>query len=191
MISKYVSAITSPFLIIPIFALWIIATYSKSLNEFTLWGATFIFLTVIPTFIYVYRGVKQGEFTDLHVAIKEQRDKPFLIAILGSLLLIGAYFIEQVPREIFSLSIILLVNGIIFYLITKLSKVSIHAAAFAGSIFIATILISGYTALLLLFLPLVIWARIKRDRHNLWQAVASVILIGLTTIITFYFLNLF
>lgn len=66
MSAKYISAVTSPFLIIPLFALWVIAVYSKTFGEFLIWTATFIIFAVLFPFAYVYHGIKKGKLTDLH-----------------------------------------------------------------------------------------------------------------------------
>src|SRR5687767_5573412 len=115
MFSKTVSILTSPFIIIPIVGLWVTFVYTHTIHSFLMLGMSFIVFIVFLPFIYVYIGVQRGHFTDLHVAIREQREKPFLISILGSVLLLFVYYLQNAPPEGFELATLLLANGIVFY----------------------------------------------------------------------------
>lgn len=190
MLAKIISTITSPFLIIPAFGLWIIGFFSYSLKEFSFLGLSFISLTILLPFIFIYIQKRRGKITDLHVTIKEQRAEPFLIATIGSLFLIEIYKLTNAPEIIFYLAILLTINGLVFYLITKFWKISIHTASFCGSVLIISILINPYFLFLLILLPLIIWSRTKREKHNFWQGIFAILIVSFIIIISFYFLKI-
>ena len=187
MLAKIISTITSPFIIIPIFGLWVTYAYTNTISSFLALGASFVVFIVLLPFVYVYSGVRNGHFTDLHLAIREQREKPFLVSILGAILLLFAYYFQNSPPEGIELTTLMLVNGIIFYLITRFSKISVHAAAFFGSTIVVSIFIDSRLMLLALLVPLIIWARLKRQKHNLSQAIFSIVVVGVITFIGHYF----
>lgn len=190
MLAKYISIITSPFIITPIFGLWVIGIYSNNLKEFTIWGLSFIVLTILLPFLVILIKIKREKIKDLHIAVREQRAEPFLLAVIGSLLLAGVYKIINTPYELFALAIVLGINGLVFYLITKFWKISIHAATFFGSILIVSILINPYLFFLFLILPIIVWARVKRERHNLWQGLIACLVVTIITLSVFYLFNI-
>src|SRR5205085_5769 len=106
----------------------------------------------------IYVGVRRGKFTDIHVMIREQRVEPFVIATLGALLLVATYVVLRAPLALTTLAINLVVNGIVFALLSYKWKVSVHAAAFSASVLIVSLLIDHRLALLYLGLPVIVWA---------------------------------
>ena len=188
--AKLISAISSPFIVLSVFGLWVIAFYSSSSRDFLIFGSSFVILTVLAPFLYVLAGVKSGKLSDLHIAVREQRDKPFLVAIFGTLLLILAYSLERAPTQLLDLAIIMLINGIVFYFITRYWKISIHAAAFLGSVIIVGILIDKSWLYLSLLLPLIIWARIKRQKHDVGQALLAALVVALVILAVAYLMSL-
>ncbi len=187
-IPKLISLLSSPYLIIPFFSLWVIATYMDSWQDFFLWGVSFLVFTFLPVVAYVAYGIKKGTITDFHIMVREQRSEPFLIATIGSFLLVGAYFLLSVPKPILLMAVLLTINAIIFTLITRFWKISIHAASFAGSVVIVSFLINAWLAFLLLLIPIIIWARIQRQRHTLWQGLAGAGLVSAINAFVLYYL---
>ena len=187
MLAKIISTISSPFIIIPIFGLWVTSVYTDTINRFLALGISFIVFIVLLPFIYVYIGVKNRRFTDLHLAIREQREKPFLISILGAILLLVAYYFQNAPKEGTELATLILVNGIIFYLITRFWKISVHSAAFFGSTLVVSMFIDPMLVTLSTLVPFIVWARLKRDNHNFSQTISSIVVVGASTFLVHYF----
>lgn len=180
-LAHLVSAITSPFVVICGFALWIIARYSRSGEEFALFGGAFVALIILLPFAWIQVGIRRGKYTDIHVMIKEQRFEPFVVATVGACLLVAFYLAMSAPRALTALAANLVVNGVVFAIVSRLWKISVHAASYAASVLIVTILIDHRLVALLVLLPLVIWARIRRQRHNVAQAIAAASIVCLTT----------
>ncbi len=177
----FISAASSPFLVIPLAGLFIIATQTYALVDFILWGALFVLLSTIIPFVFILIGVRLGHFSDIHVMIREQRAEPFMVATLSTLVLAIVFWLIDVPGTLFALSIVMFVNGIVFYLITMYWKISIHAASFAGAVTMAALLVNGYWWWLLLLLPVIIWARWERHRHSVTQGVIAVLVVTIVS----------
>lgn len=172
------SALGSPFVVITLFSLWVIAAYSLNWSSFFLWGGTaFLFVVLLP-FLYIVVGVKRGTFTDIHVMLREQRTEPFLVALASVTLLILVYWFEKVPSQLLILGLALWASGFFFLLVTNYWKVSMHAAALTGAIVIASFLVTSKALWFFLFLPLVIWARLYRGRHNIAQSLVAAVLVA-------------
>lgn len=185
-----VSVLLSPFVIIPIFILLITAKYSANLNDFLLYlGVTFIFSTLIP-FLNVYIAVKKKKITDIHVAVREERVEPFVVAILS--IAAGTFVLHLLgaPREVVILGMVMLLNGLIFFVITLYWKISMHSSILAGVLMSLMVLVSfRYVTGFLLF-PILIWARMRRHRHNIYQGLAATMLAVLGTYALFRFFGL-
>jgi len=176
-----VSAIFSPFLVIPLFSLFTIRYYSPSLSLFLLLSLIFVGFSVIMPFLYVILAVKFGLLTDIHVALKEQRKAPFEVAIVGSLIILVTYFVMHVPYELLVMSLALVINGLVFVILTKYLKASMHAASFASAVTIVGILISPIVFWCYLLLIPIFWARINRKKHTFLQLISAAIISSLLT----------
>lgn len=178
----FISALASPYITITAFSIWIVTAYSHSLPEFLLWGGTALLFTVALPALYIAYGVRQGFFTDIHVMLREQRSEPFKVAIVSTLALTLVFWVEKAPRELLALAVTLWVTGIFFYVVTQFWKVSIHAAAYTGSVIITTFLVTPQALWFLCALPFITWARIHRQRHNIAQSIVAAGLVSMLII---------
>ncbi len=180
-----VSAFFSPFIVIPIFIFIVTYAYSQTRREFLLFcSAAFLFSTIIP-FLNVLIAVKRGKITDIHVAVREERKGPFTIALLSIAVGTLVLWLLGAPREIVILGIVMLLNGIIFFLITLFWKISMHASILAGVLVSLIVLINRWFALGFLIIPLLMWARIHRHRHSFYQGLVATILAAIGTFLVF------
>lgn len=74
--AKLISEASSPFVVIPLFGLFITAHYSSSLIGFLGWYALFVLLAVGVPLGYVSWGAKARRVTDWHVIVHGQRLGP-------------------------------------------------------------------------------------------------------------------
>ena len=175
-----VSALFSPFITSTVFGLLSIAVISHNDPERFLKIALFIALIVGVPFISILLGRRQGKITDWHIMEREQRMGPFIAATFGAFVLFLAFRFLHVSRSLQAMSLALLVSGLVFSFITNYWKISIHAAAYAGGVLILSLVSSRPGLLLLeLGLPLIIWARLKRKRHSIWQGLGAVLVVCL------------
>lgn len=185
-LSIIISALTSPFLtalVIPILVIYhsyIPAEYQKAHLFAVLWTLCIVLLPAS----YIGFNIKRGHITDIHVPEREKRLVPFVIAILGAIFLLVLYRSLGATGNLIELCTVMIVNGLLFLLITAFWKISVHAAGFAGSIVIATLYLSPASYWLFLLTPVVLWARVHRKRHNWTQGIVASILAFLATLIT-------
>lgn len=180
-IAHLISGLTSPYVIIPIFSLVTIFHFANSFSQFFVWSILLIGLTVFAPLLYVLISVKQQKVTDLHVYLKEQRNTPFLIAIIGAIIVLFLYYYLHVPKALIAMVFALAVNGAVFALLSRYWKMSMHAATFASSLAIVSILVNGYWLILSPIIILIIWARLSRKRHTIFQLIAASVLSPIIT----------
>lgn len=177
-IALIISGLSSPFIVLPIVGLVAICVFSPSISDFIKWSIPYLMLPVLFPALYILIQVKRGKISDVHVAVREQRGMPFALAAIGAVLLLALYLIMGTPIEIVILSVVMLICAIVFGLITQLWKISIHAASWVGGVTLLSILVSINYLWLLLLLPLVIWGRLARGRHNIYQTLAAALVVS-------------
>jgi hypothetical protein len=185
------SALLSPYLVIPVGTVGIVASAASSKNEVVFWTAlSVLFSTVIPAF-YVVVQILRGKITDVHVMEREQRGGPFLVAVLSSA--IGALVLRGMgaPAIVWGIGVVVLANGVVLSWITSFWKISMHVAVLSATVIAALILIPNIEAWRLVWMiPALIWARATRGRHSVWQGLMGCAVAGLLTGAVFYSVNL-
>lgn len=173
-LAKLISAVASPVVIAPVAWAIVIGVYSVSMGLFLQWFGLYILAAIVPPVLYVVYGVRSGSITDVHIKVRTQRFVPFVLATVSSALLALLYVWFDAPRELVIMALIMSVAALFFTVITLFWKISLHAGVFAaGAVIMGGLLGWGWLWSLAL-LPAVIWARVKRRRHTLGQALAGV-----------------
>lgn len=139
-----------------------------------LWGlVASLFCGAVP-YAVILAGVRAGRLTDKHIARRDQRVRPLVLALgsvvagLGALLLLGA-----IP------AVVVLVLGMLVALavivpITAFWKISLHAAVAAGTATVLTFTFGGLAAALAWPLTvLVAAARVALGAHTVAQVIAG------------------
>ena len=185
----FLSALLSPYIVIPVGTIGII--YLRSPREFWLWAGISLFFSTGLPLVYILIGVWRGFITDVHVMERQQRGVPFVIAIVGGF--IGAFVLCRLGAQpsVWGLSVVQAVNGLAILIITHFTKISVHVSVLSATVVGATILhpaIPPYAFLWLI--PLLIWARLRRGRHSIWQGVGGFAVASLLTAFTIAVLGL-
>jgi hypothetical protein len=127
-------------------------------------------------FLFVFRLWRQGRISDLHVAIREQRGRPFIATLVSGAVGVGLLYAVRAPRQLVALGCVYLAIGLALTLVSLRWKISVHVAVLATCL-VALALIGFPSALYaLLSLPLVLWARVYRQKHTLAQGLAPALL---------------
>ncbi len=182
LVAFVVSALASPFITVSACAVGVIARHTASIADAAVFGTLFFALVVVLPGVWIGIGVRRGRYTDPHVMLREQRAEPFLVANLGALALVLLYVVLRAPVALQAAAVNTLVNGVLFMLITRFWKVSIHSAAYATSVFLASALVHPAVAWLGLGFPVVVWARLHRQRHSLAQALTAAAVVLASTV---------
>lgn len=177
------SAALSPYLVIPIGTTAIVASVALSRREWLIWTLlSVLFSTVVPA-LYVLVQVWRGKITDIHVMEREQRGGPFLVAIFSSA--IGALVLRRLGADVrvWGIGAVLAANGVVLFWISSYWKISMHVAVLSATILAAAIMIEGISFWGLGWMvPALMWARLTRGRHTLWQGISGCVVATSLTI---------
>ena len=175
------SAVLSPYLVILFGTVGIVYARSDP-QKFWLHLAISLFFSIALPTLYVLYGIKKGFISDVHVMEREQRNGPFAVAIGGSFLAGLILFLIGAAPSVWGLSVILVVNGLLIWLITLKTKISVHVSVLSATALGTTILHPEVPPLAFAWMvPALIWARWYRRRHTIWQGLGGAALSGLVT----------
>ncbi|NSW58031.1 MAG: hypothetical protein HPY44_18660 [Armatimonadetes bacterium] len=181
-----VSAVTSPFLVAGLTALAVAWLLHPTWLDIIIWGGITGLSTAVIPFLIVFLLWRTGRVTDMHVALREQRTIPFIGALVSAACGLVALRAAGAPTELIALGAAFMVNGMVLTVVTLAWKASIHAATLAGCILGLTMVGSLQFLWLGLALPVVFWARMRRNRHTLAQGIVPVVLVSVLTPIVYY-----
>ena len=180
-IAAATSVVFSPFLV-PIATILVIAqNYATTGHQTLLWIAIFItFFSILPVF-FIFILFRLGRVSSLNLSAQEQRTSPLLFAMGTAFVGVGILYVIGAPPEIMWAGIAYVVNGVIFVAITQIWKISFHTGVTAGCITVLVLIVHIKFGWLSLLLPLIAWARVRRKRHTLVQAVVGVLIAVIST----------
>lgn len=183
-LSFWISAIFSPFIILPVVMTIFSWKLTTSLEYFSLFLAiSTLFMMLLPG-IYISWQVKNKKISDLHIKKREDRYSVFAVFLLGNLITVLLYFLLGAPIKLIGLVILAFLSALIAGIITLEWKISIHLVALSTTAVAYALLIkTTYAWATLGFIPLVIWARVHRKRHTIAQSIAGALLGGFLSLI--------
>lgn len=129
---------------------------------------------ILPLFYLIYL-MRRGEVSDFHMKDRRERIKPmafiFVVFTAASFVMYfsGAPFVIQVFTYVGAL------QGLLMLLITFKWKISGHGAGIAAFVLLLLALFGLAAAPVLLLVPLVLWARVYTDRHDLPQTIIGAV----------------
>jgi hypothetical protein len=132
---------------------------------------TVVFLMLLALFVVL--GVKNRVFTDLDISKREQRPLMFLVSLLFGTVYLITLFILHGPFILFILTVSVLLGLCFVSIINQWVKASMHVAAISALVLPVAISFGKYYLLLLLLIPLVIWARLTTKRHTVPEVIAG------------------
>jgi hypothetical protein len=151
-------------------------------NRLAGYAWTMLFICIIPLCsLFFYIPVKNEE---KEVTVHRQRIASFIIMLISYpvgwlvLALIGAprIFTAVAATYTFVTLGLIIINLLLHY------KASGHAAGVSGPVAVMIYIYGILAAPLLVLLPLVTWARLAAEGHNLWQTVVGATMSGLIAI---------
>ena len=179
------SALLSPYLVIPVGTVATVASVAYSRREWLIWTMLSVFFSTGVPALYVLIQVWRGKITDLHVMEREQRGGPFLVAIFSSA--VGAWVLRWLGADvaIWGIGVVLAINGIVLFWISSFWKISMHVAVLSSTILAAVVMIEGISLWNLVWMiPALMWARVTRKRHTILQGIGGcVVACTLTSLI--------
>lgn len=170
-IAKLVSAAFSPPLLIMIGLVLLAANLATP--QAWLWTTFYILLVVVPPCVYIMNQVREGNITDFHMKIREQRTKPLLLSLVCSIMAFTIMYVSLAPKMFLVFGAAGILQMALIFCVTLKWKISGHSTATAGFAVFLVVLFGQWAAPVLLTIPLVAWARIRLNRHEFLQTVVG------------------
>jgi hypothetical protein len=170
-LARWISDVLSPPLV-AIAGLILVAYTSHSAAAWK-WAGLHLVLTIgVPTG-YIAMKVHRGEITDMHMRLREQRIRPMVLTLICAVTALTIMWIGGASQVMLLFSLMGLFQIGFLLLITLRWKISGHGAAI-GSMAVFLFGLFGSAAVpAFAAVPLVAWARLRLDRHDLAQTVAG------------------
>lgn len=183
-ISQFISTVLNPItLLFPVAYLLVLRqTGNKELALF--WEVISVsFILIVAIFILI--GVEEKIFSDFDISKRKQRPLLFTFTIGLSAIYTILLYLLKAPSILFVVSFTLILGLIVFEVVNRVTKASIHVgtiSAFATSV---SIVYGGFFYLSLLLIPIVAWARIRTRNHTEKQTVIGGTLGVLITLVVY------
>lgn len=184
--ARIVSDVFSPPVIWALLAFPIALRDSGDGSKAMLWAVLYGALVCWIPVLYVLWNVKRGRITDMHIRVRSQRIRPFIVSVGCTTAAVGALALAGAPRLMPMFALFSLIQLIIMTGITFVWQISMHAMGISGAVVAAGALFGAPMALLLS--PLVVLvgaARITLKRHTLAQIIGGTIVGGMMTALLF------
>lgn len=172
--ARLISDILSPPIIWAIIAFPIAFSAAESSEQALLWATTYgVIVCGLPA-LYIVYGVWRGHISDIHVTVREQRFRPFLVSLTCTLIAWTILQAMGAPSLLPLFALFSFVQVLVMFLITLYWQISMHAMSITGAV-VVTGAIYGVGAALLIspLIPVVGAARVKLKSHTPAQVVAG------------------
>lgn len=174
-LAQLISFISNPvFLTIP---LPFFLVYNETSDAYLAlkWMIFSMFFIVLVGFFVMYE-VRRRVFTDLDVSKREQRPLLFVFMIFVAFLYLLSLFLLHGPTILYVAVCGIIGSIIILALINERIKASIHVATISAFFCVLAILYGGANLLWLLCIPVVVWSRVRTNRHSLQEALVGCVM---------------
>jgi len=169
-----VSDILSPPVVWALLAFPIAFRDAASQSQALTWALVYIALVCILPIIYIALMVRRGTITDIHMRVRTQRIRPFLVSIICTAIAWGILRLMGAPAVMPAFALFSMVQLAIMLAITFVWQISIHAISISGATVALAILFGAIPALLTAPLVLLVGAaRIKLERHTPAQVIVG------------------
>ena len=157
------------------FLLFLILSGKSERPEFML-GISFLFGVFLPVLVFIYLRKKKRIVND-DATVKEERTLPYLIGAVFCLVAAGIFYYSKIESLFVNLWIVYFITSLTITIINKYWKISAHAMGEAIPLGVLLYLGNGFSLLFLIFLIIIMWARLTLRVHTVaqvfWGAVAG------------------
>jgi hypothetical protein len=170
-LAKGISIVFSP----PLLGIVAMAILGLELGTLSSWVWIIVYaaLTMLAPVAFLLHLMRRGEISDFHIRKRSERIKPLTALLLLSFLSWLIFLAGEAPYLFQVFALIGTLQAMVMLLITLRWKISGHGASAAGFSVLLWGLYGSAAALAFLFIPIVIWARVSLDRHDLSQSLAG------------------
>jgi hypothetical protein len=165
-LAEHISAITTPYLTVPIFILVAGLAFVNDPVDIAAYGVIVVGFTVVIPLAYAYWLSKRGKVESIHIYDQRARLGPLALTGASSLAGFGLLYLIDAPEGIIRLAILLFLLAGATLGATMLLKISGHVSSWCAGSAVVIILHGPYMSPLLLGAIPIGWSRLELDRHR-------------------------
>ena len=172
--ARLVSDLLSPPVVWAVMAFPIAFRDARSQQQALTWALVYTVLVCVLPVLFIGWMVRRGSISDLHMQVRQQRIRPFIISIICTTIAWWVLRFMGAPPIVPLFALFSLVQIAVMLLITLVWQISIHVVSISGAVIAALVWFGPLWALLVI--PLVILvgaARLKLHRHTLAQVLVG------------------
>lgn len=174
--ARLTSYILNPFLVSFVVIILLAVESTNSAGEALKWAAISVAFSVLPIFAVVICMVRQKKLDGIFVNPRHQRNIIYTLASMLAVIGCGILWYFEAPELLAVTFTAGLVAIVVFMVINRFWKISLHTAFTAASVTLIIIVYGAIGAWTILLLPPTAWARIRLNQHSLAQVVAGVLI---------------
>lgn len=184
--ARLISNLLSPPVIWAVLAFPIAFRDADSRDQAILWAATYGVLVCLMPLLYIVWMVRRGRIGDIHMKLRKERLRPFLVSIACTVVAWWALRLMGAPSVVPQFALFSLVQLVVMAMITLVWQISMHAMSISCAVVAIGLLFGILPALVATpLIPLVGAARLKLHRHTPAQVVAGTLVGALIPVILF------
>ncbi len=190
--ARLVSNLLSPPVIWGTLAFPIAFREASSQEQGLIWALTYVVLVCVMPAFYIGLMVWRGHITDLHMRVRTQRIRPFIVSIICTAIAWAALSVMQAPPLLPAFALITVIQITAMLFITLVWQISMHTMSVTSAIITSAALFGIGTAILASpLIPIVGAARYSLRRHTLSQLIGGSMLGGMMTLALIVLTNVF
>src|SRR5215216_5456381 len=132
--ARLVSDVLSPPVVWAMLAFPMAAHDEAQGNRALLWAGVYSLLVCLLPVIYIAWNVRKGNITDLHMQVREERIRPFVVTLIGTGLAFGILMLIGAPRLMPYFALFTLIQLTVMTAITFIWQISIHSMSITGAV---------------------------------------------------------
>lgn len=170
-LARWISHILSP----PLLGLAGVALIASALDTpgAWLWSAYVCTLTILLPITYILYKVRKGEIADFYMRVRAERIRPMTLMLACALTAWLSMWAFEAPRILTLFAWMGVMQFAFLLLVTLRWKISGHGTAVANLALFLTAVFGSAGAPSLLAVPLVLWSRVRLNRHDRAQTLAG------------------
>jgi membrane-associated phospholipid phosphatase len=185
-LARLTSNILNPFLVSFVLTILLAFEATSSTADAIRWASISVALSVLPVFIVVVYLVRRKKLDSVFENPQHQRDRIYLLASALAVIDCIVLFYLEAPELLRVTFVAGLVAIVIFMVINRFWKISLHTAFIAASVSVLIIVYGAAGAWTAVLLPLVAWARIETRLHSPMQVVTGALLAAAIVLVVFW-----
>ena len=169
-----ISYIVNPFLISLVTLFALTQNTADTAESFIKWMLLLILICVLPVYLAAVMFVRSGKMDSIFNNPREQRMPIYITGCICGIIALIALIWLDAPDEFLVLLIASILTAVLFLLINKRWKISVHTGSIAAFTTIMIILFGWVAAIIpLLLVALVGWSRLELKQHTIQQIITG------------------